>query len=62
VSDCMVYLDPKFLIFYFDVGSVRVNNTIRNNQHNQIQLQKVNYFDFFFVSKCSNILNSRTWA
>jgi hypothetical protein len=32
---------------------VKVNHTIRHNQHNQTQWHKVNDFDFWFVSKKS---------
>ena len=61
VSDCMVYHDPKFLIsFKYQKLRVRVNHTIRHNQHNQTQWHKVNDFDFCFVSKCFHISNSRT--
>ena len=56
VSDCMVYTEPKFLIFF----RIRVNHTIRHNQHNQTQWHKVNDFDFCFVLKCLDISNSRT--
>ena len=35
------------------------NYTIRNNQQNQTQQHKVNYFDFCFISKCHHISNSR---
>ena len=55
VYDCVwlclmavVYQDPKFLIFQK-----------LHNQQNQTQWHKVNYFDFFFVSKCLHISNSR---
>ena len=67
VSDCMVYLDPKFLMhiyflifFKYQKFRVRVNHTIIHNQHNQTQWHKVNDFDFRFVSKCLHISNYRT--
>ena len=37
--------------FKYQKFGVRVNYTITNNQRNQIQLHKVNDFDFCFVSK-----------
>ena len=66
VSDCMIYPDPKFLIFKkiskieYQKFRVRVNHTITHNQRNQTQLHKVNDFDFCFVSKCIHISNFRT--
>ena len=46
--------------FRYQKFRFRVNHTITHNQRNPTQLHKVNESDFWFISKCRHISNSRT--